>query len=118
MKPRIAEIPHYTTLDGSRIRELMHPARRGNRAQSLAEATVRAGASTRPHRHRRSGEIYHILSASGPMTLGEERIPLGPGDTLWIPPGTPHCIRYPQSQPLVLVCACAPAYSQYDTEVL
>lgn len=35
------DVPAYKTLDGSLVRELMHPDVRGNRAQSLTEATVR-----------------------------------------------------------------------------
>jgi len=40
MKSRHADAAPYVTKDGSEIRELMHPAVHGNRAQSLAEATV------------------------------------------------------------------------------
>jgi hypothetical protein len=43
---RGAVVP-YVTRDGSEIRELMHPGVHGNRAQSLAEATIGPGAE--PH---------------------------------------------------------------------
>ena len=37
------DAPVYKTLDGSLIRELMHPDVHGNWFQSLAEATIRPG---------------------------------------------------------------------------
>jgi len=108
----------YVTRDGSQIRELMHPAIHGNRNQSLAEATVAAGAATRLHRHHETEEIYHFVAGSGVMTLGEERFAVGPGDTVCIPPGTPHCLENTGGEEMRLLCACAPAYSHGDTELL
>ena len=118
MKTSLAEIPPFVTRDGSTIRELMHPSRHGNRSQSLAQATVAPGQSTRLHRHRCTEELYHILSGRGQMTLGEAQLALSPGDTVCIPPGTPHCLNNTGTEPLVLLCACAPAYSHDDTELL
>lgn len=113
-----ATVPAYRTKDGSEIRELMHPAVHGNRAQSLAEATVPAGTRTLRHRHPSSEELYHVLSGEGRMTLGPETFPVRPRDTILIPPDVPHCIEAVGSEPLRLLCCCAPAYSHEDTELL
>jgi len=114
---RDAVIP-YVTRDGSTIRELMHPALHGNRAQSVAEATVPAGASTRLHRHARSEEIYVFLRGRGRMVLGAEAFAVSAGDTVCIPPGTPHGLFNDGPEDLVLLCACTPAYAHADTELL
>ena len=113
-----ADVPAYRTRDGSEIRELMHPNVHGNRAQSLAEATVPAGTRTLLHRHDLSEELYHVTAGLGRMTLGTERFDVGPGDTVLIPPGTAHCIEAIGDEPLRLLCCCAPAYSHDDTELL
>jgi mannose-6-phosphate isomerase-like protein (cupin superfamily) len=118
MKTRHADIEPYLTKDGSEIRELMHPAHHGNRKQSLAEATVPAGARTLLHRHRETEELYHVTSGEGLLTLGEDRIKVGPGDTALIPPGTPHCIEATGAGPLRILCCCSPAYRHEDTELL
>lgn len=118
MKTRYRRIRPYLTKDGSLIRELMHPTLHGNRNQSLAEATVAPGASTRLHKHRRSEELYHVTRGSGLMTLNGRPIPLRAGDTLSIPAGTPHCIRNTGNEPLVILCCCAPAYTHSDTRLL
>lgn len=118
MRTRYAEVPPYTTKDGSLIRELMHPGVHGNRNQSLAEALVPPGAATRLHRHHQTEEIYHITEGIGWMTLGGEEFEVTAGDTICIPPGTPHCIRNPGDADLRLLCCCAPAYAHEDTELL
>jgi len=113
-----ATVQPYITADGSVIRELMHPAVHGNCRQSLAEATVAAGAATLLHRHLRSEEIYHVTAGEGEMILGARSFRIGPGDTVCIAPGTPHRVRASASAPLVLLCCCSPAYAHADTELL
>ena len=113
-----ANVEAYVTKDGSEIRELMHPARHGNRAQSLAEATVDPGKKTALHRHRSTEEIYHITQGRGRMTLGAATFDVGPGDTICIPPGTPHCIENTGREALKILCACAPPYAHEDTDLL
>lgn len=84
IKSAYAKIEPYVTKDGSEIRELMHPARHGNRARSLAEATVPPGKKTALHRHRATEEIYHVTHGMGRMTLAGEILDVGPGDTICI----------------------------------
>jgi mannose-6-phosphate isomerase-like protein (cupin superfamily) len=40
------------------------------------------------------------------------------GDTVYIPPGTPHKIRNTGDIPLKILCCSSPAYSHEDTELL
>lgn len=108
-------IPAYTTRDGSLIRELMHPAATSARNQSLAEATVLPGQTTLEHYHARSEELYHILSGQGTMLLAGMTREVGPGATVLIAPGQRHAITNPGTEPLVLLCCCAPPYAHEDT---
>jgi mannose-6-phosphate isomerase-like protein (cupin superfamily) len=107
----------FITLDGSAIRELAGPAWTAARNQSLAEARVPAGAATIEHFHRESEEIYYFVSGSGRMRLGEEEVDVGPGDCVVIPPGVRHKLWAGADAELVLLCCCAPAYSDADTEM-
>lgn len=113
-----AEAPPYPTKDGSEIRELMHPLRHGAHALSLAEAIVAPGQRTALHRHRATEELYHVTAGRGIMTLGAQTRAIAPGDTVCIPPGTPHCVENTGDLPLKILCACAPAYAHDDTELL
>lgn len=114
----LAGVTAYLTKDGSQIRELMHPQHHGNRNQSLAEATVAAGQRTALHRHWATEELYHITTGRGLMTLGKQVFAVAAGDTVQIPPGTPHCIEADNDGPLTLLCCCSPAYAHDDTELL
>ncbi|WP_340818437.1 cupin domain-containing protein [Methanolobus sp. WCC4] len=118
IKTSCGDIEAYITKDGSTIRELMHPQVHGNSAQSIAEATVPAGASTLLHRHDITEEIYHILSGSGLLTLDDEYIEVKEGDSICIHPGMSHNIRNTGTEELRILCCCSPAYSHDDTEIL
>lgn len=112
---RYVEATPFVTLDGSTIRELLHPTVHGNRRQSLAEAIVAVGASTQLHWHQQSEEIYHITAGEGVMTLGDAEFPVQVGDSICIPPGTRHCIKNTGRAPLHILCCCSPAYANNDT---
>lgn len=118
MRTHYQAIESYITKDGSQIRELIHPAVHGNRNQSFAEATVPPHARTALHAHKLTEEIYHVTQGVGTMTLGDERFAVAVGDTICIAPGTPHCIENAGDAPLKILCACAPAYSHGDTELI
>jgi mannose-6-phosphate isomerase-like protein (cupin superfamily) len=118
MNSRYPDAAPYVTKDGSEIRELMHPSVHGNRAQSLAEATVPPGTETRLHRHRLTEELYHVTQGTGSMTLGDRVFDVSVGDTVCIAPGTPHRIRNSGDAPLRILCCCSPPYSHDDTELL
>ncbi len=118
MKTTYRRIEPCVTKDGSEIRELMHPAVHGNRAQSLAEATVPPGAETLLHRHRATEKLYHVTAGIGLMTLGERTFEVRAGDTVCIPPGTPHRIRNIGAGPLRILCCCSPAYAHDDTDLV
>lgn len=113
-----SDIPAYITKDGSQISELMHPSRHASQNQSLAEAIVPAGTSTRLHRHRQSEELYHITAGYGMMRLGEAEFAVKTGDTVCIAPGTAHGIQNTGKTNLVILCCCSPAYQHEDTELL
>jgi mannose-6-phosphate isomerase-like protein (cupin superfamily) len=116
---RLQELESFTTLDGSTISELAGPAWTAAKNQSLAEASVPPGGATTAHLHRESEEIYYFTAGRGRMSLGEERAEVAAGACVVIPPGTPHKLwNDSTSEPLVLLCCCAPAYSDEDTQLL
>lgn len=123
MKSVYGDIEVYVTRDGSLIRELMHPDKNSNlhfgvEKQSLAEAMVPVGGKTKLHRHQLTEELYHVTAGEGLMTLAEEQLNMVKGDTVCIPPGTPHCISNTGKTDLKILCCCSPAYCHEDTEIL
>jgi mannose-6-phosphate isomerase-like protein (cupin superfamily) len=108
----------FITADGSAIRELAGVPSGNASNQSLAEAVVPPSGATVAHLHRRAEEIYLFTGGSGRMRLGEDERPVRAGDCVVIPPGAAHKLWAGESEPLTLLCCCAPAYSDEDTVLL
>ena len=112
---RLSELEPFVTKDGSTIRELAGPAWTAVRNQSLAEASVPAGAETDEHYHVEAEELYYFVAGAGRMRLGEDEQDVAAGDCVVIPPGVRHKLWNPGGENLVLLCCCAPAYHHDDT---
>jgi len=115
---RLEDRKSFITADGSLIRELAGIPSGNSINQSLAEATVPPGSETVEHFHRTSEEIYHFVAGAGRMRLGAEEADVRAGDTVVITPGLAHKLFNPGTEPLVLLCCCAPPYSDEDTVLL
>jgi mannose-6-phosphate isomerase-like protein (cupin superfamily) len=107
--------PAFTTKDGSEIRELLAYRNSPIRNQSLAEARLGLGASTQEHYHGKTEEIYYITHGTGRIRIDGEVSDVRPGDAIAIPPGKKHKLWNTGSEPLRLLCTCAPAYEHSDT---
>ncbi len=109
----------YRTKDGSIIRELLHPRvlEEGLR-QSLAEATVPPGFTTFRHVHLDFSEIYHVTQGRGTITVGDETQGLSEGDSIYIPPNTPHTVTNTGTIDLRILCICSPPYTHEATRLL
>ena len=114
---RIDDADAFTTKDGSTIREVAGPVSQPTRNQSLAQATVPAGASTDAHFHHVAEEIYLFTSGAGRMRLGDQVREVRAGDTVVIAPGLEHKLWAGADEDLVLLCCCAPPYSNEDTVI-
>jgi mannose-6-phosphate isomerase-like protein (cupin superfamily) len=114
-KANLQQLTSFITADGSSIRELAGPAWTAARHQSLAEATVSPGGETAEHYHPQTEELYYFVAGAGRMRLGEEEAEVVAGDCVVIAPGTVHKLWNAGPDPLILLCCCAPAYSDDDT---
>jgi mannose-6-phosphate isomerase-like protein (cupin superfamily) len=114
----LADVPAFTTKDGSEIRELLAHRNSCIQKQSLAEARVPPGMSTAPHYHPRTEEIYYILEGTGVMIVDGDARNVVPGDAIAIPPGAIHRITTTSAAPLRFLCCCAPGYEHEDTVLI
>jgi mannose-6-phosphate isomerase-like protein (cupin superfamily) len=112
------ELEPFITLDGSEIREWAGRVSAPAQNQSLAEATIPVGAATTAHLHHTSEELYLVTDGTGRLIVdGEERV-IERGDCALIPPGAAHKVLNVGEEPLRIVCACSPPYSDEDTLLL
>jgi mannose-6-phosphate isomerase-like protein (cupin superfamily) len=114
----LGRVEAFTTKDGSEIRELVGVPTGNSQNQSLAEATVPPGGETEEHYHRESEEIYLFTNGSGRLRLGDDESEVAAGDTVVIPPGTPHKLWNTGDESLRLLCCCSPPYSHEDTHLI
>jgi len=110
-----ARIEPFTTLDGSEIREWAGAVSAPARNQSLAEATIPVGGATVAHFHRLTEELYLVTAGAGRLVIDGEERAVQVGDCALIPPGATHKLFNTGEEPLRIVCACSPAYSDADT---
>ncbi len=109
------QIPAFITKDGSVIRELLSFRNSTIRNQSLAEAQLPSGGAILEHYHVRTEEIYYITHGTGRLRIESEDRDVRVGDAIAIPPGQRHKLWNTGSEPLRLLCCCAPAYEHDDT---
>ncbi len=78
---------------------------------SIARCRVEPGVTTQNH-SLSVHEVYVIEEGDGLMMLGDEApFPVGPGDTVTIPAGTPQRIRNTSSSDLIFACVCTPRFT-------
>ncbi|MEP7033110.1 MAG: cupin domain-containing protein [Actinomycetota bacterium] len=75
-------------LAGVCIRGLSSPSRGALETMSY-RVDLRPGQRLPEHTHDHE-EVFHVLSGSITVSLDGEETPLGPGDTVMIPPGVSH----------------------------
>ena len=75
------------------------------------------GASTQEHYHPKAEEIYYITHGAGRMRIEDELRDVKPGDAIAIPLGQKHKLWNTGTEPLRLLCCCAPAYEHDDTVI-
>ncbi len=104
--------------DDSILREMLHPDKAPLQIRySLAHATVKAGARTKPHRLRTT-EVYYILRGRGRMHIDGEVSPVSADCTVYIPPGATQCIENIGPGDLVFLCIVDPAWRPEDEEIV
>jgi len=119
MKASIKDTKAYKTKDLSEIREILHPDNNHNvKNQSLAQATISANQKTAEHFHKKTEEIYFILSGNGVMYLDDQSFRVTEGDSILISAGQRHCIENTESTDLKILCCCSPAYQHEDTYLI
>jgi mannose-6-phosphate isomerase-like protein (cupin superfamily) len=78
---------------------------------SLARARVEPGVTTAVHSVT-VDEWYLVQSGQGLMRLGTvDPFPVGPGDSVHIPPGCPQNITNTGAADLLFLCVCVPRFT-------
>jgi len=107
----------YYTDEGCYIVELSNTA--NDPEVSIARARVAPGVTTRWHRLRGTAERYVILSGSAVVEVGGlAPAPVGPGDTVLIPPRARQRIANTGEEDLVFLAICSPRFRSANYEAV
>jgi len=60
------------------------------------------------HVHETQEQIYYVISGSGLLEFGDQKYVVGPGYTMFAPPGVPHGLRNTGDEDLVFVVVTTP----------
>ena len=111
---KLADQPWSAASDHAVARQIVAPDNSRCTTHSLAQIRVPAGVEVREHRHRRSEEVYHVVSGQGLMTLDGAEAVLVPGDTVVIRVGQRHKISALPEGDLEMLVTCVPAWEEAD----
>ena len=95
---------------GEIISELIGRVDRSSERHSVAAITIPPGKSSMLHYHPVTEESYHILQGKARMVVGDEEAILAPGQSVLIPPQTPHRITSIGETDLAFLAFCVPAW--------
>jgi mannose-6-phosphate isomerase-like protein (cupin superfamily) len=100
------------------LRELLHPDKANLEIRySLAQAKVKPGQSSLPHRLKTS-EVYYILKGEGIMHVDDESAAVHAGQAVYIPPNLIQHIDNTGQSDLEFLCIVDPAWKAEDEEIL
>ena len=108
---RLADCAEFIAGDNTRLRELLHPERDpATIGHSLARARLGPGQSSLKHRLEQA-EIYHVISGTGRMHVGDESAEVGPGDTVLIPAASVQWLENTGTAAIEFLCIVDPAWT-------
>jgi mannose-6-phosphate isomerase-like protein (cupin superfamily) len=113
---RLAACGEIHALDGTRLRELLHPDRDPVATRySLALARLGPGEKSLPHRLEQS-EVYYLLAGAGTMHIGDESAAVTAGDAVYIPPGSVQWLDNHAEVELEFICIVDPPWAAAGEE--
>ncbi len=109
--------PRYMREEGITSYLLASPRTGNSLHLTTTVVEIRPGGEQRIHSHAPE-QIYYILQGRGVMTVADERAPVGPGDCVFIPSGTPHGLKNDGELLLKYFSAAAPSFDREQLETL
>jgi mannose-6-phosphate isomerase-like protein (cupin superfamily) len=94
--------------------ELINRKTSGATKISFAKLIIRPGEKSRTHYHKKTEEIYYILSGTGKIIINNKSFNIGPGHAILLPLGSHHQIINKGDNDLIFVCADAPVFDPSD----
>lgn len=101
--------------DGAEVYELLKDVGPKTKNISIASGVLRPRQKARPHFHKRTEEIYYVLSGPGIIKINDFKELIRAGDTIYIPVGAIHVLENTsRTEELKILAISSPPYSDDD----
>ena len=108
----------FVAQDEAVVRELVSPRNSSLKNQSIAEVIIPIGMTIREHYHKKTEEVYYIISGKGEMYIDGETEIVGKGDSIVILPEQKHKITSIGDEDLIMFVTCSPSYTDEDQIII
>jgi mannose-6-phosphate isomerase-like protein (cupin superfamily) len=110
--------PEFLAGDHTRLREIFHPVTHQLKlGYSLAYGTLGPGQRSKWH-VLASSEVYYFIAGEGQFMIDDEVTAVGPGTTLYVPPGGKQSLENTGQSNIEFLCLVDPAWKVEDEQVL
>jgi quercetin dioxygenase-like cupin family protein len=92
----------------ARVKMMLSPKDTGQPNAYIGVLEADPGAEIARHSHPGSAEILYVVSGTGEVTIGSEKIVFGPNEAIHIPEGQPHAGKITGTEKTVLIQIYAP----------
>ncbi len=82
---------------------------------SIASGSLESKQEALEHYHKKSEEVYYVLSGSGSARVGDSEGEIKTGDAVHIPIGAVHALENTGEDKLHILAIMSPAYQDEDT---
>ncbi|GIF76455.1 cupin domain-containing protein [Asanoa siamensis] len=93
---------------------LLDPEHTGGALTSNRTLLKNGTAGAPPHLHAHSGELFFVIAGALEMLVGDEVHVLHSGDTLFVPPNTPHAFAPAPGQDADFLVVITPGKPRFD----
>lgn len=103
-----------TALDGATVYELLLPNERKDLGIGLAIGSLPLRKDAIPHYHKKSEEVYYVISGRGKVKVDERIFEVQKGSAIYIPKNAIHGLQNSTDEKLEVLCLSSPFYTHED----
>lgn len=112
---RISDAKPFKAGDGAIVYEIFRPGNSKIKNMGIAGGFLRPNQKALLHFHKISEEIYYIVSGRGNIRVGDSKMKIREGDSVYIPIKKIHALENAsKTKPLKILAISAPPYSEKD----
>lgn len=109
---------HPANHTGTTNRRLIGAENVGARNIEVVHGTIEPGQGALPHAHPGIEQVCYMLKGRAIAEVGGERRELGPGDSCFFPPDTPHVFTVTGTEPVEVLVIYSPPYEENPARVV